>query len=373
MSRSLARLGVYDRVDQRRERASHAIINEMAWHVKPKMSNSGLTSIDLFAGAGGTALGFSLAGIDHVLCVEKDKDAAATLQANTTWPVIHGDVAEVDFTPYAGQVDIVEGGAPCQAFSHAGQRKGLADTRGTLFHELLRCVRECQPKVVMLENVRGMLTHDKGFTFKIICDAFTQSGYRVAHALLSAEQFDVPQKRERLIVIGVRHDLDIPILMPVAGQPMILGSTFDGLEHDEGVQWSEAKRQVMQLVPEGGNWRSLPEDVAERYMGGAWKSGGGRTGFARRLDRTKPAPTATCSPAQKSTEMGHPTLDRPLNVREYARLQTFPDTWRFAGSVASQYRQIGNAVPVNLAWHIGKAMRQMLGVDERDDTAYEIG
>lgn len=112
----------------------------------------------------------------------------------------------------------------------------------------------------------------------------------------------------------------------------------------------------MELVPEGGDWRDLPEDVAKDYMKGSYNLGGGKTGMARRLSMDEPSLTLTCAPAQKQTERCHPVETRPLSVREYARIQTFPDEWTFCGNLSAQYKQIGNAVPVNLSWAIGRSL-----------------
>ena len=116
----------------------------------------------------------------------------------------------------------------------------------------------------------------------------------------------------------------------------------------------------MELVPEGGYWRDLPEEIQKTYMGASYFLGGGKTGMARRLSWSEPSLTLTCNPAQKQTERCHPSETRPLNVREYARIQCFPDDWEFMGSQSSQYKQIGNAVPVNLGYHVGLAVRAML-------------
>ena len=112
----------------------------------------------------------------------------------------------------------------------------------------------------------------------------------------------------------------------------------------------------MELVPEGGDWRDLPEDIARAYMKGSYNLGGGKTGMARRLSMDEPSLTLTCAPAQKQTERCHPIETRPLTVREYARIQTFPDDWTFCENLTAKYKQIGNAVPVNLAWAVGRSL-----------------
>ncbi|MFS1773300.1 DNA cytosine methyltransferase [Prevotella histicola] len=131
-----------------------------------------------------------------------------------------------------------------------------------------------------------------------------------------------------------------------------------------GVKYPEKKERVLDLVPQGGDWRNLPDDIAREYMGGSYLLGGGKTGMARRLSMDEPSLTLTCSPAQKQTERCHPIETRPLTVREYARIQTFPDEWQFAGNMTAQYKQIGNAVPVNLSWAVARAvMRLMNDID----------
>jgi len=139
-------------------------------------------------------------------------------------------------------------------------------------------------------------------------------------------------------------------------------AALKGVPKSPGQVYSDSKRKIMELIPEGGYWRDLPDDLQREFMGGSYHLGGGKTGMARRLSWMEPSLTLTCNPAQKQTERCHPKETRPLTVREYARIQTFPDDWEFSGSVSSQYKQIGNAVPVNLGYHVGLAARKILGV-----------
>lgn len=321
-----------------------------------------LTSIDLFAGAGGTALGLENAGIKHVALNEWDKSASATLRINRPdWNVIEGDIADVNFSKYQRKVDIVEGGFPCQAFSYAGKKMGFEDARGTLFYEFARVVKEVQPKVAIGENVKGLLTHDNGRTLKTMVSILQDLGYKVAHKLLRAQYFDVPQKRERLIIIAVRKDIDTPILYPKERDYTIsLREAIGDRPKSIGQEYSEYKKSIMSLVPAGGYWRDLPIDKQKEYMKTSFFMSGGKTGMARRLSWDEPSLTLTCGPAQKQTERCHPEETRPLNVREYARIQTFPDEWQFAGSTGAQYKQIGNAVPVNLGYYMGMSARAMM-------------
>jgi DNA (cytosine-5)-methyltransferase 1 len=127
-----------------------------------------------------------------------------------------------------------------------------------------------------------------------------------------------------------------------------------------GQKYPARKEEILKLVPQGGYWRDLPDELQQEYMQGSYFLGGGKTGMARRLSWDLPSLTLTCSPAQKQTERCHPEETRPLTVREYARIQTFPDDWIFSGPVSSQYKQIGNAVPVNLAYAIGRSIVSLL-------------
>lgn len=318
------------------------------------------TSIELFAGAGGLALGMENAGIKHNLLVEIDKHAASTLKHNRPkWNVSCADAREINYDNITA--DIVTGGFPCQAFSYAGNQLGFEDARGTLFFELARCIKEVQPKIAVGENVRGLLAHDNGKTLRSMLSILDDLGYRVAYRVLRAQYLDVPQKRERLVIIAVRKDLDLPILFPKEKDYTVsMKEALENAPSSSGQEYPKRKREIMELVPPGGYWRDLPLDLQKEYMGGSFYLSGGKTGMARRLSWDEPSLTLTCSPAQKQTERCHPAETRPLNVREYARIQTFPDEWQFQGSVSVQYKQIGNAVPVNLGYHVGRCLIAML-------------
>ncbi len=316
--------------------------------------------IDLFSGAGGTALGMHNSGLKHKLLVELDKYAVGTLKENMPdWNVIHDDIKNIDFRGM--EADVIEGGFPCQAFSYAGKKKGFADTRGTLFFEFARCVSEVKPKIAIGENVKGLLKHDAGRTLKTMINTLEEIGYNVAYKVLRGQYFDVAQKRERLLIFGIRKDLEIPFLFPKERDYLIpLRDALRDVPKSEGQKYPEKKLKVMKLISEGGYWKDLPVDIQKEYMGASFYHTGGRTGMARRLSWDEPSLTLTTSPAQKQTERCHPRETRPLTVREYARIQSFPDNWNFVGSVSQQYKQIGNAVPVNLAYYIGKAVIAML-------------
>ena len=321
------------------------------------------TAIELFAGAGGTALGFENAGIKHILLNEIDKDCVATLKHNfpKRTNIIHADVHSVDFSKWKGKVDIVQAGFPCQAFSYAGKSMGFEDTRGTLFFEFARCVKETMPKIAVGENVKGLLKHDNGRTLKTMVNTLKELGYKVQYKVLRAQYLDVPQKRERLIIMAIRNDLDIPFIFPIEKNYTVsLRAALKDCPKSEGQSYPKRKAEILSLVPEGGYWRDLPIDIQKEYMKGSFHLSGGKTGMARRLSWDEPSLTLTCAPAQKQTERCHPSETRPLTVREYARIQSFPDNWEFQGTMSAQYKQIGNAVPVNLSYHIGYCLVKMV-------------
>ena len=323
-----------------------------------------ITGIELFAGAGGMALGLELAGIQDKEFVELNHAACDTLRKNRpNWNVIEDDIHNVNFSPYKDQIDLVSGGAPCQAFSYAGKRLGFGDTRGTLFAEFARCVKETTPKMFLFENVKGLLSHDSGRTFETIAHTFEELGYKVQHKILNACYYGVGQKRERIIIIGIRKDLinEINFSYPEPeNEWTTLKMVLEDVPPSEYQPYSERKLNVMKLVPPGGCWVDLPEDIAKDYMGKSYYSGGGRRGMARRISWDEPCLTLTTSPSQKQTERCHPDETRPFTIREYARIQSFPDDWIFTGTIGDQYKQIGNAVPVELARRVGIQIKKAL-------------
>lgn len=329
--------------------------------------------VELFAGAGGLAVGLSNAGFKSKALVEIDKAACQTLKANRPeWNVIEEDVvtvAEKGISSYIdiqkGELDLLSGGYPCQAFSYAGKKAGLNDTRGTLFYYYAKILKELMPKVFLAENVRGLVNHDGGNTLKTMLQTFESIGYTVKWKVLKAVDYDVAQKRERIIITGVRNDIaslyemDYSFPSPY-GRTLTLRDVLQDVPQSPGTSYSAAKKKVLDLVPPGGYWRDLPEEIAKDYMGKSYFSGGGRTGMARRLSWDEPSLTLTCAPAQKQTERCHPDETRPFTVREYARIQSFPDDWTFPVSVGNAYKQIGNAVPVNLGNAVGLSIVALL-------------
>jgi len=326
--------------------------------------------LELFAGAGGLAIGLEKAGIKCVALNELDKWACQTLRENRPhWNVLEGDIKSFDFSAYNNKVDIVTGGFPCQAFSYAGKKLGLQDARGTLFYEFARAVQEVNPLICIGENVKGLLSHDKGKTIQGMESILDEIGYNVVPVqVLKAINYKVPQKRERVILVGIRKDIHIKYEYPKRHNKIY--NLIDALKKGElydcdvpksaGSKYPDHKKAVLDLVPQKGYWRNLPIDIQKEYMGKSFYLGGGKTGIARRIGWDEPSLTLTCSPAQKQTERCHPEETRPFTVREYARIQTFPDDWTFMGSVSQQYKQIGNAVPCNLGQEIGYSVIKFL-------------
>jgi DNA (cytosine-5)-methyltransferase 1 len=328
------------------------------------------TVLELFAGAGGLAVGLEKAGLKCVALNEIDKWACQTLRKNRPgWKVLEGDIKSFEFAEYKNKVDVVTGGFPCQAFSYAGKKLGFADARGTLFYEFARVVKQVNPPICIGENVRGLLSHENGKTLQGMISILDEIGYKVVPVqVLKAIHYKVPQKRERLILVGIRKDIQLNYEYPKPYQQIYTlkdalkkGELFDSnVPKSNGTKYPQSKKAVLDLVPQKGYWRDLPLKIQKEFMGGSFYLGGGKTGIARRIGWDEPCLTLTCSPAQKQTERCHPEETRPFTVREYARIQTFPDDWAFEGSMAQQYKQIGNAVPVNLGREVGYSIVKFL-------------
>lgn len=340
--------------------------------------------VSLFSGAMGLDLGLMAAGLHISVSQDYDKWCVATIRRNGH-VAVEGDIRELigqdpacDFFLKAGKVrreDVfaVVGGPPCQSFSTAGKRKGVEDERGTLYEQFIHVVATIRPRFFVMENVKGMMSMpsdpmDKGSTpvLDLILKHFKTIGYHTVHGVVDAVHYGTPQFRERLVIIGSRDNeaifLPAPTHFHMHQNPDMrwrtLHDAIADIQADCGphANFSEKISQYLSMVPEGGNWKSLPPHLTEAAMGGAYKSGGGKVGFYRRLSYSEPSPTLVTTPVQKATALCHPREIRPLSVREYARIQQFPDSWKFEGRIGDCYRQIGNAVPVPL----GRAVGQML-------------
>lgn len=342
----------------------------MTSKTSPKKS---FKSIELFAGAGGLAIGLEKAGFEHVGLVEFNKAAAETLRTNRPkWNVLCEDVAQVaardlekEFEVKKWELDLLSGGAPCQSFSYAGKRLGLEDVRGTMFYHYATFLHKLQPKMFLFENVKGLLSHDSGKTYQTILNIFEDEGYVTFHQVLNAWDYGNPQKRERLITVGIRSDLADKVKFefprPHKYKPVLRDVMLDvNPDKDHCARYSEAKEKVFALVPPGGYWKDIAPEIAKEYMKTCWDMEGGRTGILRRISLDEPSLTVLTNPGMKQTDRCHPLEVRPFSVRENARFQSFPETWKFAGKLADQYKQVGNAVPVNLAKDIGLQILNVL-------------
>lgn len=335
-------------------------------------------SISLFSGAMGLDLGLEKSKIVFKICQDFDRACYDTMLRNGK-PAMTGDIRGISSGEIleraglkTGEAFLLCGGPPCQPFSTAGRRLGINDPRGSLFMEYIRMVDETRPRFFVFENVKGLTSipvdrgGEPGGVLEIILEEFRRIGYSSVHGVLDAVHYGVPQFRERLLIIGSRDNEDIFLPLPTHFMKhqlpemrwRTLGDAIRDIEDDPGAytRFSEERLRYLRMVPEGGNWHNIPPELQPAAMGGAWKSGGGKVGFYRRLSYSQPSPTVVTSPVQKATMMCHPTKDRPLSVREYARIQQFPDDWVITGTVSSQYRQIGNAVPVGLAKAVGDAL-----------------
>lgn len=345
--------------------------------------------ISLFSGAMGLDIGLARAGLNIVIGQDFDKSCVETMQANGH-AVLCGDIREIKAPDLleetgmkVGEPFLICGGPPCQPFSTAGKRLGINDPRGSLFMDFIRMIDYIRPRFFVMENVKGIISsplkhvpieerdesdpeQQLGTVLDVILNEFNKLNYKTVYGVLDAVNYGVPQFRERFVLIGSRDNEDIFLPVPThfavhqneKYKWQSLSSAIKDIENAPGVceSFSQERLKYLRLVPEGGNWRSLPEEMIEEAMGGAYRSGGGKVGFYRRLSYSEPCPTLVTSPVQKATMMCHPVKDRPLSIKEYARIQQFPEEWVFTGTVASQYRQIGNAVPVGLAEQIGKAI-----------------
>lgn len=345
--------------------------------------------ISFFSGAMGLDIGFEKAGLNVVIGQDFEPSCVETMRANGH-NVLGGDIREINPETllkltglHVGEPFMVCGGPPCQPFSTAGKRLGINDPRGSLFMDFIRMIDYIRPRFFVMENVKGIVSsplkhvsvkerekddpeQQLGTVLDVILSEFDKLGYKTVYGVLDAVNYGVPQFRERFVLIGSRDNEDIFLPMPTHFQMhqnseyrwKTVGEVIKDLENNPGeyTSLSGERKKYIHMVPEGGNWRDLPEEIIPIAMGGAYQSGGGKVGFYRRLSYNQPAPTITTSPAQKATMLCHPTQDRPLSIKEYARIQQFPDDWIFKGTLSAKYRQIGNAVPVGLAEAIGRAI-----------------
>lgn len=378
--------------------------------------------ISFFSGAGGMDIGFEKAGFHIQLAVEIDPIMCETLELNRkddSLKIYEKNILEADSDEIlmkAGlkkeEVTGIIGGSPCQSFSTAGNRGAFSDERGQAMVKYIDLINEIRPKFFVLENVKGLLSaalehvsledrkknidegiplrpeQEPGSAFRFILERI--NGYEVHQEVLNAADYGVPQKRERVFLVGILKDeegnpiCDYSFPRKTHSKLGDAGETLFDFENggellERWVSFEEAtahldplnmhyqsyspnRLRFMQMIPRGGgNWRDLKihgEDVVRQAMGGAYNSGGGKVGFFRRIKANAPAPTLLTSPAQNSTNLGHPYEDRPLSIEEYLAIQQFPKGYKVAGKLMDQYKQIGNAVPVGLAYVVADSIKK---------------
>jgi DNA (cytosine-5)-methyltransferase 1 len=358
-------------------------------------SKESFLALSFFTGAMGLDLGLERAGISTVLASEIDEPTRKTIAGNRPGIELIGDlrnytakeIRRLAKLPPKREIDLVFGGPPCQAFSTAGKRQAFEDQRGNVFLKFIDLILDLQPRYAVIENVRGLLsaplahrphshrghtfppltsTEERGGALSFILEMLRVGGYEVSFNLYNSANFGAPQIRERVVVLCSRDGQRLPYLSPTHSRDdqfrlkpwrtfREVTSTLPKTPCDH-VRFPEKRLRFYRMLKEGQNWRDLPEELQHEALGNSYFSGGGKTGFLRRLAWDKPSPTLVTHPAMPATDLAHPEEDRPLSVQEYKRLQEFPDSWKVVGSLTDQYRQLGNAVPTSLGLAIGKLL-----------------
>ncbi|MCL1075787.1 MULTISPECIES: DNA cytosine methyltransferase [Shewanella] len=308
--------------------------------------------ISLFSGAGGLDLGFKNAGFDIVWANDFDKDACNTYTHNIGSHIVCGSIEDIDSNEIP-EADIIIGGFPCQGFSQANLLRFADDERNKLYLEFLRVVKDKKPKLFFAENVSGILSLAKGEAIKKIENDFSLAGYSVKKKLFNVADYGVPQSRKRVIIVGVRKDLNIDYDFPIA------------------THTSPSKAKKEQLLP----WVSISkalEDIPDaddadhgllNHDYSKYKITNRNFTGHRKTDPEKPSPTILARGNGKGgvCAIQHPKNHRRMSVRESATIQTFPKSFEFFGSLTSCYRQVGNAVPVKFAEQLALALKNKIG------------
>lgn len=313
-----------------------------------------MRAASLFCGCGGSDLGliggFSYLGKDYrklnfeiVYCIDFDNKAVETYNANFEHKAVCGDVREADYSKI-GEIDLLIGGFPCQSFSTVNPTKDTNDARANLYKEIVRFLKEKKPKYFICENVKGLMTLQKGSIIQKIMAEFKNCGYKVDYKLMKAVEFGVPQKRERVIIVGIRDDIDVDFKYPAPlfseGNYVPLKKVIDKLDIEEKKYYfSEKAVQGM-------------KNAKNNMKRGLWQ------------DLNAPCLTITSHLAKTSINSRDPVLlvdpkkelYRRFTPREAARIQSFPDSFEFPVSESSSYKQIGNAVPPIMMWYIANAL-----------------
>lgn len=353
------------------------------------------TVIDLFAGVGGLSLGFEMEGFDILLANEFDQSIATAYKENhKSTNVVVGDITSLDlskvFGEYVNKIDVLIGGPPCQGFSQKGKRKTINDERNFLFKHYVEVVKFVKPKYFVMENVPNLLTAEKGFFLNEIKGLFKGYGYSIRYGVLNAADYGVPQNRRRAIIIGkylaTPPELPLPCKQKVTIWDAISDLAY--LESGEGefeqeyrnspksdyekkmrkgskilynhmaTKHSALALERLSLIPPNAGKEILPkEHITKSVYSGTWS----------RMKQNDVAVTITTRfDTPSSGKFTHPFLNRAITVREAARLQSFPDTFKFIGSKMSQMKQVGNAVPPLLARKIARVIMNDIKRDNNE-------
>ena len=373
--------------------------------------------ISLFSGAMGLDIGLEKTGRFQILaCVEKEHAFAETIRLNHRKGRLHADLkifekdinelnpldilSEIGLKP--GELDLLVGGPPCQSFSTAGKRRTVQEPRGTLLWQYLRFVEKIQPKFFLMENVRGVLSaalrhrpiakrcdkggsplepdEQPGSVIRLFAENLQKLegvSYHMDCFEVNAVNYGAPQLRERALFIGNRYNVQVDFPNPTHRRKLdpknkarldseersllpwgtLRDAIGDLYESDPIIMdFSPRKKKYLSMVSPGSNWRSLPVEIQKESMASAWVATGGRSGWWRRLSFDLPCPTLVTMPNHAGTSLCHPSEVRALTLREYARIQEFPDDWEFFGTASEQYTQVGNAMPVRLGRIAGDAI-----------------
>lgn len=358
-------------------------------------------AISFFSGAMGLDIGIERAGFDLRLACEVDKFCRQTISLNRPKSALLGDInnySKEDILRSAGlgekdEISLIVGGPPCQAFSTAGKRKAFQDERGNVFIKFIELAISLNPKYFIIENVRGLLscplvhkphnergieftesTEDsmKGGALNYILKMIKASGYAYSFNLYNSANFGTPQIRERVIIVCSRDGVKPPYIEPTHSESGLFGlplwnnlnSCIHDISEHEHLNFPEKRIKFYKKLKPGQNWRSLSEEDQKNAMGKSYFSGGGKTGFFRRLAWDKPSPTLVTHPAMPATDLAHPEENRPLSIQEYKRIQEFPDDWMIAGPLIQKYKQIGNAVPVSVGLAAGRLIMKLIKGEE---------
>lgn len=338
--------------------------------------------VSLFSGCGGLDLGLKQAGFNIIWANDFDKSAVEIYKYNIG-NIIQGDIREIDENDIP-ECDVIVAGFPCQPFSSAGNRLGINDERGNLYLECLRIINAKKPKVVIFENVRGILSsknNDGSLLVNSIVDMLEsiQPGYTVKYKLLKASDYGVPQNRYRVVFVAFRNDLEVNYEFPEPtysndDERLTVGSIINvpkDLDNQNEVwELSPQSKALIPFIKEGGSWKDIPyeklplrlkkiRDDMKKYRA---------PNFYRRFARNEINGTITAAATPENCGIIHPLEDRRYSVREVARIQSFPDDFVFIGeSIPNKYKVIGNAVPPLLGKSIGISIK-----DKLDEALSEI-